>query len=558
MVDLHVHSNRSDGTFTPSQLVDYAMEKGLSAFALTDHDTVDGLDEALEYAESLRKQNEGNTVPNRNIVPVLIPGIEFSTEYEGCDVHVVGLDIDYKNPSFCAYLKEFVDSRTARNRKMCDRLREEAGMDISYDKLMEEFPNAVITRAHYAKYMLNHGYINSMKEAFERYIGDHCPYYIPREKVSPEMAVELILNAGGIPVLAHPILYHLSDERLDSLVARLKAVGLIGIEALYSTYDTAEERQIRALAQKYHLLISGGSDFHGANKPGLDLATGYGKLCVPDEVWENLKKSTCNLLFCDLDGTLLRDDCTISPAMRDALNRMTAAGHQLILSSGRPLPSVLEIRETEGIAYPNMLISSYNGALVYDCESKKPILEYQISGSDAAFIVRKAKEAGIHIHGYTASEIVCYCMNEELRYYTSRIHMPLKCVDDLADALSVGSTKLQTIHLTDKSVLERFRDELLSCEGLKDRIQIVFSGSQYMEILPIEAGKGTALRFVTDYLPILRTHTYAAGDAQNDISMIEAAHVGIAMANADPDVKQAADIVTKKTNNEDGLLEIIW
>ncbi len=230
MVDLHVHSNRSDGTFTPSQLVDYAMEKGLTAFALTDHDTVDGLDEALEYAESLRKQESGNTVP------FVIPGIEFSTEYEGCDVHVVGLDIDYKNPSFCAYLKEFVDSRTARNRKMCDRLREEAGMDISYDKLMEEFPNAVITRAHYAKYMLNHGYINSMKEAFERYIGDHCPYYIPREKVSPEMAVELILNAGGIPVLAHPILYHLSDERLDTLVARLKAVGLIGIEAIYSTY----------------------------------------------------------------------------------------------------------------------------------------------------------------------------------------------------------------------------------------------------------------------------------------------------------------------------------
>lgn len=574
MIDLHVHSNRSDGTLTPKELVDYAMEKGLSAFALTDHDTVDGLEEALEYAESLKKKAEAaevssddaptesefskrNTVPKRNEVPFVIPGIEFSTEYEGCDIHIVGLDIDYKNPAFSAYLKEFVDSRNNRNRKMCDKLREEAGIDISYDKLLDEFPCAVITRAHYAKYLLNHGYINSMKEAFERYIGDHCPYFIPREKVSPEMAVELILNAGGIPILAHPILYHMSDSRLDTLVCRLKEAGLIGIEAIYSTYNASEERQIRTLAQKYHLILSGGSDFHGANKPGLDLGIGYGNLYVPDEIWDNLKKSTCNLLFCDLDGTLLRDDCTISPAMKEALNHMTAAGHQLILSSGRPLPSILEVREQAGITYPNMLISSYNGALVYDCDNQKPILEYRLSGADVALIVSKAKEAGIHIHGYTASEIVCYGMNEELQYYTSRIHMPLKCVDDLAAALSMGSTKLQTIHLTDKSVLERFREELLSDDGLKERVQIVFSGSHYMEILPIEAGKGTALRFVTDYLPILRTHTYAAGDAQNDISMIEAAHIGIAMANASDDVKQAADIVTKKTNNEDGLLEII-
>lgn len=562
MVDLHVHSNRSDGTFTPRELVDYAMEKGLSAFALTDHDTVDGLEEALEYAESLRREVANSVpkrdgVPNGNFVPIVIPGIEFSTEYEGSDIHIVGLDIDYRNPSFSAYLKEFVDSRTARNQKMCARLHDEAGIDISYDKLMEEFPNAVITRAHYAKYLLNHGYINNMKEAFERYIGDHCPYFIPREKVSPEMAVELILDAGGIPILAHPILYHMNDSRLDTLVSRLKAVGLIGIEALYSTYNTAEERKIRALAQKYHLLLSGGSDFHGGNKPGLDLAVGYGNLVIPDEIWDNLKKSACNLLFCDLDGTLLKDDSTISPAMKEALNRMTAAGHQLILSSGRPLPSILEVREQAGITYPNMLISSYNGALVYDCDTQKPILEYRLSGADVALIVTKAKEAGIHIHGYTASEIVCYGMNEELRYYTSRIHMPLKCVDDLASALSTGSTKLQTIHLTDKSVLERFRDELLSDSGLRERVQIVFSGSQYMEILPIEAGKGNALRFVTDYLPILRTHTFAAGDAQNDISMIEAAHVGIAMANASDEVKQCADIVTKKTNDEDGLLEII-
>lgn len=544
MVDLHVHSNRSDGTYSPAALVDYALEKGLTSFALTDHDTVDGLEEALQYAEKLQK----------NIT--VIPGIELSTEYEGKDVHIVGLAIDYKKDAFTAYLKDFVDSRITRNRKMC-ALLQEAGIDVSYEKLAEEFPNAVITRAHYAKYLLNHGYVKSMSEAFERYVGDHCPYFVPREKVTPQQAVELILAADGIPVLAHPILYHMSDARLDTLVSRLKNAGLIGIEAIYSTYNTAEERQIRALAEKYHLLVSGGSDFHGANKPGLDLAVGYGKLYVDDSIWMNLEKSRRKLLFSDMDGTLLKNDSTISPVMKDALNLMTKAGHHLILSSGRPLPSILEVREKAGLTYPNMLIISNNGALIYDCGSGKPILEYRICQEDIALITAKAKEAGIHIHGYTASEIVCYGMNDELRYYTRRIHMPLKCVDDIAASLPDGSYKLQVIHLTDKSALENFRETLLADSGLKERVQIIFSNEQYLEILPKEAGKGNALRFVTDYLPVLRTHTFAAGDAENDISMIEAAHTGIVMANAPESVKKHGDIITEKTNEEDGLLEIL-
>lgn len=283
-VDLHVHSNRSDGTYSPKELVDYAMKKGLAAFALTDHDTVDGLDEACSYAEELTA-----CPPDAPLVPEVIPGIELSTEYQGQDVHIVGLYIDYHNTAFRKRLQEFVDSRTTRNRKMC-RLLQEAGIDITYEALLEEFPDAVITRAHYAKYMLSHGYINSMQEAFERYVGDHCPCYVPREKVTPVQAVKLILEAGGIPILAHPILYHLSDARLDALTAELKAAGLMGIEAIYSTYKPHEERQIRALAAKYDLLISGGSDFHGGNKPGLDLGTGYGNLFVPMDVLTGLKK----------------------------------------------------------------------------------------------------------------------------------------------------------------------------------------------------------------------------------------------------------------------------
>lgn len=275
-VDLHVHSNKSDGTFSPSELVDLALQKGLSAFALTDHDTTAGLDEAISYAEC------------RNIE--VIPGIEFSTEYKGKDIHVLGLAIDYKAPVFAERIQAFVDSRIERNRKMCANLTE-AGIDISYEKLLSEFPGAVITRAHYGRYLLEHGYVKSLPEAFERYVGDHCPYFVPREKVTPSQAVELILQANGLPILAHPTLYHMGKDALQTLVHLLKEAGLIGIEAVYSTYSAGEEREMRQLASRNGLLISGGSDFHGTNKPGLELATGYhGKLVIPYDIWERLKE----------------------------------------------------------------------------------------------------------------------------------------------------------------------------------------------------------------------------------------------------------------------------
>ena len=250
MVDLHVHSTCSDGTFTPEELVDYAMEKGLRAFALTDHDTVNGLDRAIRYAEGLRQTQEASPADApAPQVPEVIPGIELSTEYQGKDIHMVGLFIDYHQPDFAHYLEDFIHSRENRNEKMCALLREH-DIDITYEALLAEFPGAVITRAHFARYLLSHGYIQSMKEAFDRYVGDHCPCFVPREKGTPAKAVELILGAGGVPVLAHPILYHMSDDRLDTLVTELKKIGLVGIEAIYSTYNTAEERQIRGLASK--------------------------------------------------------------------------------------------------------------------------------------------------------------------------------------------------------------------------------------------------------------------------------------------------------------------
>lgn len=286
IVDLHVHSTKSDGSMTPSELVRYAIEKGLSAFALTDHDTTDGINEAMEEAAKHNLAVKNNQTEGKLLE--IIPGIEFSTEYQGKDIHILGFYIDYTSPAFKEKIQEFVDSRILRNKKMCESLASD-GIDITYEKLMAENNNAIITRSHYAKYLLNHGYTTSMKEAFDRYIGDHAKHFIPREKITPAQAVSLIHEAGGLAFLAHPTLYHMSDKNLETLIELLKEAGLDGIEAVYSTYTQGEELQIRKYASKYDLLISGGSDFHGSIKPKLDLAVGYGKLFIPESILDEIK-----------------------------------------------------------------------------------------------------------------------------------------------------------------------------------------------------------------------------------------------------------------------------
>lgn len=278
LVDLHVHSNKSDGSFSPTELVDYAAEKGLHAFALTDHDTTAGIDEAISYAAYAAKPVE------------VIPGIEFSTEYEGRDIHILGLCIKHHSAAFQSRIQDFVDSRINRNRKMCQNLQN-AGIDISYENLIEAFPDSVITRAHYARYLLEQGYIKNLAEAFERYIGDNCSCFVPREKVTPQQAIQLILASDGFPVLAHPLLYHMNRARLETLIASLKEAGLRGMECLYSTHTAAETREMHKLARKYGLLVSGGSDFHGSAKPRLDLGSGYGSLAVPLTVLEQIQKN---------------------------------------------------------------------------------------------------------------------------------------------------------------------------------------------------------------------------------------------------------------------------
>lgn len=274
LTDLHVHSSCSDGTFTPSQLVSYACEKGLAAFALTDHDTTAGLEEAFLAARETDLE--------------VIPGIEFSTEYLGKDIHIVGLDIDYKNPEFVEQLQVFRDSRNIRNRKMIRRLKD-GGIDISWEQMEEAFGKAVWTRAHFARYLMDHGYVREMPEAFSRYVGDHCPYFVPREKVTPAQAVDLIFRTGGIPILAHPMQYHLGEDGIRTLLSILKEAGLMGAEAIYSTHSATEEALIRRLCEEMDLLISGGSDFHGSNKPDIDLGCGRGNLVIPYTILQQLR-----------------------------------------------------------------------------------------------------------------------------------------------------------------------------------------------------------------------------------------------------------------------------
>ena len=275
-VDLHVHSNQSDGTFSPGELVSYAKEKGLYAFALTDHDTVSGVLEAVKAGAEAGM--------------IVVPGIEFSAIYEGKDIHIVGLFLDVSNSLLLDTINRYQKSRDERNEKICRKFTA-MGIPMTLSGLKDYFPGAILTRAHYARYLMDQGYTSSVKEGFEAYLSEGCACFVPKHNISPKEAISVILQAGGVPVLAHPILYHLPDQKLEEMVASLKSLGLLGIEAIYSTYLPEEERKIRRLAKKYSLLISGGSDFHGSNKPHIDLAVGKGHLFVPVEIYDNLKKA---------------------------------------------------------------------------------------------------------------------------------------------------------------------------------------------------------------------------------------------------------------------------
>ncbi len=279
-IDLHVHSNASDGTLTPTEVVSLATSLSLSAIALTDHDTVAGVAEAQAAALVMSDARD----PLR-----IIPGAEISAAYNGRDIHILGLFLDTENSSFIKTLNEAVAKREERNEKMAANLRG-AGIDITVDKLKAAEGEAVLTRAHFAKYMTEHGFTKSNKDAFDRFLNDSSPYYVPRDYLSPEATIHLIHEAGGLAVLAHPLLYKYNLEQLDVLIALLAECGLDGIEAIYSLNTGFDEGILRRYANRYNLSITGGSDFHGLNKPDISLGSGKGNLKIPESLLESLEK----------------------------------------------------------------------------------------------------------------------------------------------------------------------------------------------------------------------------------------------------------------------------
>lgn len=277
-IDLHVHSTYSDGTFTPSELVDIAIKNNLVALALTDHDTVDGVEEALQAAKEKNFQ--------------VIPGIEISCEYaidadRKKEIHILGYHLDYKQPALVDCLHKVVAERDNRNVKICENLHN-AGFPITYRELVERFGGIVITRAHIARFLLEKGAIKSIDAAFKNILSDTGPYFVARRYLTPKEGIELIKNAGGVPVLAHPLLYKMSVTEIHDMLTELKGYGLKGIEAMYSRNHGNDEAFVRKLANDFDLFITGGSDFHGTNKPDIELGLGLGNLRVPVILLENL------------------------------------------------------------------------------------------------------------------------------------------------------------------------------------------------------------------------------------------------------------------------------
>jgi predicted metal-dependent phosphoesterase TrpH len=274
-VDLHVHSNASDGTLSPSEVVTLAAEKKLTAIALTDHDTIDGLKEAQEAALGLSLE--------------IIPGIELSCVYLGEEIHILGLFVDPSDQYFSSEIKELKKIRDKRNEEIIRRFRE-ADVLISLEEVMAGNPDTVVTRAHFARVLYEKGYVKSMDQAFKKYLNYGGPYCPRKEKITPEHAMNILTSCNAFPVLAHPCQYHLGDKKTDELVCYLKNLGLLGLEVYHSSNNQHESAKLRKLARKYDLFPTGGSDFHGSNKPDIDLGTGRGGLRVSGLLLDDIKR----------------------------------------------------------------------------------------------------------------------------------------------------------------------------------------------------------------------------------------------------------------------------
>ena len=246
-VDLHIHSTASDGKLSPADIVRKSAEKGLTIIALTDHDSVDGITSALAAAEAFPQLR-------------VIPGVELSTDVPAGEVHVLGYFVDYTDRAFRATLERMCRSRRERACGMVARLGE-LGVHIEWQRVREIAGGGSIGRPHIAQAMLEKGYVASIREAFTKYVSRDGPAYVEREKITPREAVGLLIEANGLPVLAHPLT--INDP--EAMATELKVAGLVGIEAYYYGYTAEEVSRLVSLADRYNLIATGGSDYHGPN-----------------------------------------------------------------------------------------------------------------------------------------------------------------------------------------------------------------------------------------------------------------------------------------------------
>lgn len=273
-IDLHTHSTCSDGSMTPAELVHHAKESGLCAMALSDHDTVSGVDEAM--------------ATGREFGIEVIPAIELSA-VSATETHILGYFIDPHAPELVHALGRIRDIRVERLTETCEMLRQH-DIAVSMDEVRATAGGGVLCRAHIAKIMTEKGYAESPRDAFNRWLNVGCPCYSETQAITDEEAIALIRSAGGDAYLAHLHLTKLPDDRLDAFVARLAAAGLHGLEGYYTDYTADMAEKYRALAKKYHLAISGGTDFHGSFKPHIAIGRGLGNMEIPYAVLAEMKK----------------------------------------------------------------------------------------------------------------------------------------------------------------------------------------------------------------------------------------------------------------------------
>lgn len=284
-IDLHIHSTASDGTDSPSAIVRKAAELGLDAIALTDHDTLDGLESAEEAA--------------REKGIIFVRGCEISTETPWGEAHFLGLWIP-RDPKRTTALENALENvrakRLSRNLSMAEKLRG-LGFDVSYEAAAELAGGRVVGRPHFAELLCRLGVVKDRKEAFRQYLGEGCAAYEPRDLMSPEMAIHLLKEAGALVSMAHPRLLHASVAELSELLAVLKPAGLDALEAYHSEHNAGDVRECVELADRFGLQLTGGSDYHGLPKPKIALGSGKGGLRVARHVYDRLMeyRASCGM-----------------------------------------------------------------------------------------------------------------------------------------------------------------------------------------------------------------------------------------------------------------------